>query len=235
MQMIYNRAVTSPVLPPPAGGNARRSSGDQVSRYIRRLIFDGVLRPGQRVPQDQVANTLGVSRIPVREALIALEREGWVTIELHRGAFINAISVDSVRDHYALYGLIYGFAVRRALERGAPDFPERVSKVADELVAADSEDAVWQRSLEFHILVLAEARNRRIGSSVRALSAMVPGSFFVAVPEAVPPQKRGIAAIARAVKARDADRAAAQYEKMMRQVGEKVVDLFEDRGLFGRA
>jgi DNA-binding GntR family transcriptional regulator len=64
----------------------RLSSGDQAALYIRRLIFDGDLRPGTRVPQDEIAQTLGVSRIPVREALIALEREGWVTIELHRGA-----------------------------------------------------------------------------------------------------------------------------------------------------
>ncbi|MBO0729938.1 MAG: GntR family transcriptional regulator [Acidimicrobiaceae bacterium] len=226
-------AAKAPALPPPAPGTPRRSSGEQAARYIRRLIFDGVLRPGQRVPQDLVAQTLGVSRIPVREALIALEREGWITIQLHRGAFINTISVDSVRDHYALYGLIYGFAVRRALERGSLDFPERLGKVADALVAAESEDAVSQRSIEFHNLVLAEAGNRRIGSSIRALSALVPGSFFVEVPDAVPAQKRGISAIARAVKARDADRAAAGYERVMRQVGEQVVDLFEARGLFG--
>ncbi len=59
----------------------RRSSGDEAARFIRRAIFDGTLRPGARVPQDQVAEALGISRIPVREALIALEREGWVTIE----------------------------------------------------------------------------------------------------------------------------------------------------------
>ena len=53
----------------------RRSSGDQAALYIRRLIFDGQLRPGGRVPQDEVAKSLGISRIPVREALIALEAE----------------------------------------------------------------------------------------------------------------------------------------------------------------
>jgi len=52
------------------------SSGDQAALYIRRLMFDGDLRPGTRVPQDEIAQALGVSRIPVREALIALEREG---------------------------------------------------------------------------------------------------------------------------------------------------------------
>jgi len=50
-------------------------------------MFDGTLGPGEKIPQDDVAGVLGISRIPVREALIALEREGRVTIELHRGAF----------------------------------------------------------------------------------------------------------------------------------------------------
>ena len=68
----------------------RTSSGEQIASHIRWLIFDGSLRPGMRVPQDTIARNLGVSRIPVREALIVLEREGWVTIEMHRCAFINA-------------------------------------------------------------------------------------------------------------------------------------------------
>ena len=63
-----------------------------------------------RVPQDAIAQDLGVSRIPVREALIVLEREGWVTNEMHRGAFINALDEPTVHDHYELFGLIYGFA-----------------------------------------------------------------------------------------------------------------------------
>src|SRR5881227_2727330 len=96
---------------------ARRSSGDEAALLIRRMIFEGELRPGERVPQDDVAAILGISRIPVREALIALEREGWVTIELHRGAFINALDDQAVRDHYELFGLVYGFAARRALAR----------------------------------------------------------------------------------------------------------------------
>src|SRR5438094_8098082 len=104
---------------------ARRSSGEDAATLIRRMIFDGELRPGERVPQDDVAAALGISRIPVREALIALEREGWVTIELHRGAFINALDEGTVRDNYELFGVTYGFAARRAVERGVADLVRR--------------------------------------------------------------------------------------------------------------
>ena len=89
--------------------------------YIRRLIFDGVLREGDRVPQDAIAEQLGLSRVPVREALLSLEREGWVTIKPHRGAFIGALDESVVRDHYELYGHVYSFAARRAAQRRSPN------------------------------------------------------------------------------------------------------------------
>ena len=49
----------------------RRKSGEQVALYIRALVFEGELKPGERIPQDELASTLGVSRLPVREAIIA--------------------------------------------------------------------------------------------------------------------------------------------------------------------
>jgi DNA-binding GntR family transcriptional regulator len=223
----------STALPQPASPSARRSSSYQAADYIRRLVFDGVLRPGDRVPQDQVAQMLGLSRIPIREALIALERDGWVTIELHRGAFINAISPSVVQDHYELYGVIYGFAAQRALRRGGPDFPERLAKVAESLVRSADPEEISNLSVHFHATVLEEARNRRIGALVRGLSALVPGAFFVQVPDAIGAQRRGVTAIARAVKAGDAARVDREYHRVMVQVGTKVVELFERRGLFG--
>ncbi|MFM6944772.1 MAG: GntR family transcriptional regulator, partial [Bacteroidota bacterium] len=61
-----------------------------------------------------------MSRIPVREAIIALESEGWLRVEPHRGAFVNALDDRVVLDHYALYGRYFGFAAQRAIERMAP-------------------------------------------------------------------------------------------------------------------
>src|ERR1700716_4658430 len=116
-------------LPYAGGGLQRQSSGEQAALYIRRLIFDGHLRPGTRVPQDEVAQALGVSRIPVREALIALEREGWVTIEMHRGSFVNALDARSVRDNYELFGLVFGFAAQRALDRSGPELIDRLREL----------------------------------------------------------------------------------------------------------
>src|ERR1019366_2682230 len=137
------------------GQIVRTSSGEQIASHIRWLIFDGSLRPGMRVPQDAIARNLGVSRIPVREALIVLEREGWVTIEMHRGAFINALDEQAVHDHYELYGLIFGFAAQRALSRRVPDLPERLADIQEEVAKAPTADEQHRLSLEFHGSILS--------------------------------------------------------------------------------
>jgi len=217
------------------GGGAkivRTPSGEHIATHIRRLIFEGELRPGMRVPQDAIANDLGVSRIPVREALIVLEREGWVTNEMHRGAFINALDEQSVHDHYELFGLIYGFAAKRALTRGAADLPQHLADIQARFSATTSPAEMYDLSIAFHNSIVRATGSPRITVALRALSALVPGNFFELVPDAVEVERRGLAAIVRAMQQRDGEKASAEYTKMMRRVGNKVVQLFAERSLF---
>src|SRR5665213_3756723 len=164
-----------------SGGRAakivRTPSGEHIAAHIRSLIFEGELRPGMRVPQDAIAQDLGVSRIPVREALIVLEREGWVTIEMHRGAFINALDEQSVHDHYELFGLLYGFAARRALARATPGLADRLSDIQSQFLAASEPDELRRLSMAFNGTIVEAAASPRINVPLRAMSALVPGSF----------------------------------------------------------
>lgn len=223
--------MTSRSLPAPDAQLQRRSSGDRAALYIRRLIFDGELLPGTRVPQDEVARSMGISRIPVREALIALEREGWVTIEMHRGAFVNALDEQAVRDHYELYGLTYGFAVERAVERAGAALGDRLGEIEGRLRAADDPDEVWRLAVEFHAVVVEATRSPRVKVVLRAMSGMVPGNFFAMVPGAIEAERRGVTAITRAVRAGDGARAGGEYRAMMRRQGDLVVDVLQRRGL----
>jgi DNA-binding GntR family transcriptional regulator len=210
----------------------RTPSGQYIAMHIRRLIFEGELRAGMRVPQDAIASDLGVSRIPVREALIVLEREGWVTNEMHRGAFISALDEQAVHDHYELYGLICGFAADRALARGAADLSQQLADIQTSFARAATAEELYDLSLAFPAAILKAAASPRVNVAMRAMSALVPGNFFELVPNAVAVEKRGLAAIVRAMKQGDGDRASAEYVKMMRQVGNKVAQLFKERGLF---
>lgn len=210
----------------------RRSSGEGAALHIRRLIFDGTLRPGDRVPQDEIAQTLGLSRIPIREALIALEREGWVTIELHRGAFVNALDEPAVRDHYDLFALIYGFAVRRATSRDPAGLSERLADLAGRVESCADPGELQRLVLVFHATIVDTAASPRVAVLLRAMSGLVPGNFFALVPGAADVERAGLGAIARAVAGADGERASEEYVQMMQRQGELVVALFQRRGLF---
>jgi DNA-binding GntR family transcriptional regulator len=228
--------ATDPLLPRPGEDFSRVSSGEQVRLYVRRRIFDGVLKQGQRVPQDAIAKTLGVSRIPVREALIALEREGWITIVPHRGAFVNRIDESAVRDHYELFGLIYGFAVRRATERQGEALARLLPPIQKRIAAAGEDaDEMFSATMAFHRTVVSGANSPRLRSLLRQVTSIVPGNFFDLVPGSGKVEKQGTAAILRAVKRQAAEGAAQAYAEMMRKQGDLVVSLFRAKGIFDEA
>jgi DNA-binding GntR family transcriptional regulator len=218
-------------LPHPGDAVVRRSSGEQAAMYIRRLIFDGVLREGDRVPQDAIAEQLGLSRVPVREALLSLEREGWVTIKPHRGAFIGALDESVVRDHYELYGHVYSFAARRAAQRRSPELLAKLAELQKDIASTDDAREAWRLNLAFHGTLVDMARSPRLQSVLRAMAGIVPGNFFALVPGSIDVEKRGTAAILRALRRGDADRVAEEYVAMMSQQGDLVVELFRKRGI----
>ena len=218
---------------------ARRTSGEGAAGLIRRWIFDGELRPGARVPQDRVARELGMSRIPVREALIALDREGWVRIEMHRGVFVSSLDEDAVRDHYDLLAMVYAFAIRRAtLHRAADDGDGGVAvldELEHELRNAGDASSMSPVALAFHAAIVTAARAPRVRSLLRAMSPLVPGDFFQLDPEAFAWQRDALLAVVALIRNGDAEAAAERYLAMMRRNTQLVVDAFRSRGLFDAA
>jgi DNA-binding GntR family transcriptional regulator len=210
----------------------RKSNGEEAAIHIRRMIFDGELRPGERVPQDEIALALGISRIPLREALVALELQGWVTIELHRGAFVNAIDVQTVEDHFQLLILMYGWALERALERTGQPFVQRMVEIEQALRKETDPDAAGKLLFSVYSALVESARSSRLRIVLRATSSVVPGNFFEEVPGTIEIERKGLAAVVKALKAGDGARASAELRKMLQRVCTAVVALFRDRGLF---
>ena len=88
--------------------------GDRTYEAIREAIVSGSLAPGTKLTVDHLAHRLGVSRTPVKEALVRLEREGLVRIVPRHGAFVARLSVPDVEELYDLREVCEGLAARRA-------------------------------------------------------------------------------------------------------------------------
>jgi DNA-binding GntR family transcriptional regulator len=98
-----HRVTTTPILV----GDGHRPLRDVVAAELRRLILAGSLPPGERLVEDRLAQQLGVSRNPIREAMRVLEAEGFLDVTARRGAFVAKLSAQQAEDL---------FQVRLALE-----------------------------------------------------------------------------------------------------------------------
>lgn len=203
-----------------------------MAAHIRRLVITGEYRSGERVRQDEIASGLGVSRIPVREALIALEREGWVTVEPHRGAFVNGLDADFVRDHFELYGGIVGLMAQRCVERADDEAVAQLLAAASRVVDAPCDPEAFNDLVYRYVESLEwAAAAPRLTSMTKVMANLYPGNFFAEVPGAMEVQREGVAAIAAAIVDRDAERAGAECEVLLRRHGEVLTATLEARGV----
>src|ERR1700712_1770655 len=101
---------------------------DQVVSHVVNLVLTGKLRSGDRLDRNEIAEDLGLSRVPVQEAVVELEHSGVVSTRYHRGAFVERFDEGVVREHHEIYGVLNAIPSARAAAAAAPE-------VADELRA----------------------------------------------------------------------------------------------------
>lgn len=148
-----------------------RSLVDEITTRLQSDILNGRLAPGQRISAAAVSRELGVSHIPVREALRRLEADALVESTHHQGAVVSRISLDELREIYDLRRLIEGETVRRASARYSDDDLKSIVKAGERLMAADPADPssdFWEAHRAFHLAILAPAmdswRTRVLGA-----------------------------------------------------------------------
>lgn len=138
---------------------------------LRRLILDGVLRPGAAIRQESIAATLGVSRVPVREALKILEGEGQITYRPHRGYSVTELSYADIAEIYRLRDLLEGEAVRAAVPRLTPADLGRMRAALEDLERIDHGRvaAMSEANNRFHYALLERSQMPHLLKHIRLL------------------------------------------------------------------
>ena len=93
---------------------------DQVVEHVINLVMTGKLRTGDRIDRNEIAKDLGLSRMPIQEAMVQLEHDGIVSTRYHRGAFVERFDETTVRENHELYGILTGRASARAAANPTP-------------------------------------------------------------------------------------------------------------------
>ena len=144
----------------------------EVVAVIFRSLLEGRIKPGERLVEDDIAEELGVSRSPVRRALVEMDRMGVVDLVPRKGARIKSWSVAEIIDFWRFRVLIEGLAAEQAAERATSDEIERLGQIMHYLQDAvhnDQIERIAELDLDFHKLIVQASRNSSVIASYESM------------------------------------------------------------------
>ena len=148
--------VTKPIALP------RTTVTAAATEHLRKEIVGGGLQPGETLPESQVGEMLGVSRAPVREALMFLERDGLVEFDRRGTARVCEFDLEDVRELGLMRMVLEPAATRLAAQRRPEVGLDAIEENLRALKAVSRLDEVTRLDLDFHRLVFAAAGNKRL-------------------------------------------------------------------------
>ncbi len=143
-----------------------------VYEELRKLILTGQIKPGTRMMEIELAEDMGVSRTPIREAIRKLEKEGLVIIEPRKGAYASEVSIKDMEDILEVRANLEGLAAYLAAERMTETEKKALYEVKEkfrEAVAEGSMSDMITYDTKFHHLVVEASRNNHLIHMVEQL------------------------------------------------------------------
>ncbi|SMX51270.1 GntR family transcriptional regulator [Actibacterium lipolyticum] len=206
------------------------NSTDFAVTALRDRIFRGAIAPGTRLLEVPLAKDLGISRTPLRQALLELEREGLVERKTTTGFVVRSLTFSDVCDAIDLRGLLEGAAARRAAERGVPDamiaqMNETLNRIDTALTGAPGKfdlTGYADGNRDFHHLIVDAAQSRVLRDEIaraETLPFSSPSAFLLSQRDDLPFQRSLLTSQAqhRAVVDAITRREGARAENLMRE------------------
>jgi DNA-binding GntR family transcriptional regulator len=192
--------------PPPTRASA-------VAQTLKELILRGELPPGARLRQNDIAEMLGVSSTPVREALLALSRVGLVLLDAHKGAIVFAPSIDDVRENFEIRAALECLAVQHAAKNITEADLADLEDVSARMASCESLDERAVLNARFHGIINSASGLRQLVAMLETLRESA-AAYHVVFNTRQPSEHRRATILAEhaellaALRARDPDRAA---------------------------
>lgn len=188
---------------------------DLVLEVLREAILRGILPPGSRLRQEDLAAAFRTSRIPVREGLRVLEYEGLARSEPHRGFTVTALDADQIEEIYELRTVLESHAVRLALPLLTQPDLDALQRLYDEMEAADVLDDKLAMREQFYLRLYGVTARPRLVGLIARLHQEVARSLRWQLLDHSPTQHE---VFFEAVKAGDAELAVAELASHYRKV-----------------
>lgn len=161
---------------------SRKMLGQSAYQTILDFIREGIYTPGERLREEEVAERLGVSRTPVREAMGRLQEKGLLQAAPGRGLAIATLDTEDVFELYAMRGELEGLVARFAAQHATEAEIANLEQLNTQFAAAASPKEAARANRAFHARLYAAARNRYLRAAVQDLHetiALLPQTTFV--------------------------------------------------------
>jgi len=152
---------------------------DLVVSHVVNLVLTGKLRSGDRVDRNEIAQELGLSRVPIQEAVVQLEHDGILSTQYHRGAYVERFDESVVREHHELYGLLSGVASARAAVDGLPRILDQLAVLNDAMRASKESRTFQETAWRFRNVLNDEYAGPRLQAAIRASQTIIPRAFWL--------------------------------------------------------
>lgn len=146
-----------------------QSLREQIYQHFRDAMHNGELAPGAAINLKAISETLGISKTPLRDALIQLEAEGFVSILPRKGVVVNRLTLREVREFYDIIGALEAMVIRRVADRLAPADLDRLAEINTaqrSAFAAGEYIHYYQLNLDFHDVVLEKGANATLRRTI---------------------------------------------------------------------
>lgn len=151
---------------------------DQVVSHIINLMMTGKLRTGNRIDRNEIVRDLGLSRVPIQEAVVQLEHDGILSTRYHRGAFVARFDEATVAEHHELYGILNGISSARCAANPTPRILAQLEESLRIMHAAKDVKTFQDNCWVFRNTINDEYAGPRLQATIRAGESFAPSDFW---------------------------------------------------------
>ncbi|GEE00892.1 GntR family transcriptional regulator [Gordonia spumicola] len=219
----------------PTARGRHKQLPDAVASFVREQIMSGHMKPGEFLRMEPIAEMVGVSITPVREGLLRLSNEGFVTAVPRRGFVVAEFTRQDVRDLFWAQSSLSGELAARAAERISDEQLRELEEVmerCDAAVEVNDTEAIGTLGHQFHRLINLAADSDRLARLLASIVKHLPNSFYASIETHVRTVTPEHHELLEALQAHDAGRAREVTERHIVNSADYVIDMLEKQGLW---
>jgi len=149
---------------------------EQIAQGLEKKILEGTLKPGERIIEEDLCRTLGVSRSPVREAFRTLESKGFVTHEPRKGISVSEVNPEEAADIYLIRANLESLAIYLAVRKQNPSVLKKLKDCHHEMNQAANQNDVrtyFDLNLKFHEIFIESCENKRLIQLIKSFERQI--------------------------------------------------------------